>query len=92
VAPSPAEKLARKHINLDQEDDQIKTFIRSLPIDPDGSVLELGGEAIVRVLPPNGPAYDPALLEQAILRRRDASRAETAEWAEADHEVWNELE
>ncbi len=39
------------HISLDDQDDAIKGFFLSLPTDPRGSILELGGQAIVRVLP-----------------------------------------
>ena len=76
-----------KHIRLDQEDDRIKSFIRSLPLDAEGSVLELGGVPILRVLPPSEPQYDEDRLEEAILRRRDESLAESAEWSDVDRET-----
>lgn len=81
-----------KHINLDQEDERIKTFILSLPLEPGGSLLQLGGEPILRVLPPDMPPYDLGRLKDAILRRREESRAETAEWADVDQQAWDALE
>lgn len=81
-----------KHISLDQEDDRIKSFIRSLPLDAEGSVLERGGEPILRVPPPGEPPYDEERLKEAILRRRDESRAESAEWNDVDRETWNAVE
>ena len=81
-----------KHISLDHENDQIKTFVLSLPRDPEGSVLEIDGRPVLRILPPSEPSYDAALLKEAILRRRDESRAEMEAWADADSDVWNATE
>lgn len=81
-----------KHISLDQHDDRIKAFVRSLSVDPDGSILELGGHPILRILPPSEPPYDSELLKEAILRRRDESHAELAEWADAEREIWDRME
>ena len=79
-----------RHINLDKENAQIKRFVLSLPIDPDGSILELKGEAVLRVLPviEEEQAVDKAKLKAAILRRRDESRRMNDEWAAADRDVW----
>jgi hypothetical protein len=41
-----------KHISLDREDERIQQFLCSLPLDPEGSVLELHGQPVLRVLPP----------------------------------------
>ncbi len=38
------------HIRLDTENDAVKQFFRSLPADPQGSVLELEGHAVACVL------------------------------------------
>lgn len=78
-----------KHINLDREDDRIKTFVRSLPVDPDGSLLELEGSPVLRVMPVEDAEVDTERLKEAILRRRDASRAENEDWEAADRDVWN---
>lgn len=40
------------HIALDTQEDSVKQFVLSLPVDPNGSVLELKGRAIACVLPP----------------------------------------
>lgn len=78
-----------KHMSLDQEDDQIKRFVQSLPVEPDGLLLELDGEAVVRVLPAEDVRVEEQRLKEALLRRRDASRAENEEWIDADQAVWN---
>jgi hypothetical protein len=39
------------HIRLDAEDDRVKQFFRSLPVDPRGLVLELEGRAVACILP-----------------------------------------
>jgi hypothetical protein len=65
-----------RHIKLDDENSQIREFILSLPIDPDGSVLEFNGEPVLRLLPigDERQAVDKVKLKAAILRRRDESR------------------
>lgn len=40
-----------KHINLDSADEQVKQFVLSLKVDSEGSVLELDGEQVLRVIP-----------------------------------------
>jgi len=39
------------HITLDTRDESVKKFVLSLPVDPQGSILELNGWPIVCVLP-----------------------------------------
>jgi hypothetical protein len=39
------------HIPLDAQDEAVKRFVLSLPVDPQGSILEFNGQAIVCVLP-----------------------------------------
>ena len=39
------------HVNLDTSDEAVKRFVLSLPTDPGGSVLELGGRPVAHVLP-----------------------------------------
>jgi hypothetical protein len=40
-----------KHINLDEQSEAVKQFFLALPGEPDGSVVELNGQAVARVLP-----------------------------------------
>jgi hypothetical protein len=63
-----------KHINLDGQNEILKQFFLSLPGDPDGSVVELGGQAVARVLPmpPTGIAAGPAPWTDAKNARRAA--------------------
>jgi hypothetical protein len=39
------------HISLDSQDDAVKRFVLSLPSGPQGSILELNGQAVICVLP-----------------------------------------
>ena len=39
-----------KHISLDGEARTVKKFIRSLATEPGGSILELDGKAVLKVL------------------------------------------
>jgi hypothetical protein len=40
-----------KHIELNRQGEAVKQFFLTLPADPDGSVVELDGRAVARVLP-----------------------------------------
>ncbi len=42
---------AVNHIALDKEDEAVKRFVLSLPVDANGSVLELEGRAVACVVP-----------------------------------------
>jgi hypothetical protein len=82
-----------KHICLDREDDRIKQFVRSLPTDADGVLLELDGSAIFRVIAVEDDAsVDLAQLKAAIIKRRDESRSSNAEWESVDQEVWDQTQ
>ena len=83
-------ELDVKHINLDTQDERVKQFVLSLPLDTDGSILESDGRPVARVLPASDDGgYDRERLKQAILNRRDESRALNEEWEQADREVWD---
>ncbi len=82
--------LVVRHIKLDRQTAQVKQFVLSLSIDPEGSILELKGEPVLRVLPvvEQVQAVDKAKLKAAILRRRDESRSLNDEWQAVDREAW----
>jgi hypothetical protein len=42
-----------KHISIDQYDEQVREFIRTLPIEPEGVELELDGHIICKVIGPH---------------------------------------
>src|SRR5262249_23920881 len=46
--------LVVKHIDLNAHGEAVKQFFLSLPVDPEGSVVELNGQAVARVTPING--------------------------------------
>ena len=79
-----------RYIKLDQQPSQIKRFVLSLAVDSNGSILELKGEPVLRVLPAieSERAVDKAKLKAAILRRRDESRGLNVEWEAADCQEW----
>jgi len=79
-----------KHINLDTQDEHVKQFVLGLQLDTEGSVLEADGRPVARVIPVSGNSrYDRERLKQAILNRRDESRALNEEWEHVDREVWH---
>lgn len=85
--PNPSEV---KHIDLDTQDKHVKQFVLSLDLQPEGSLLEVDGRAIARVLPVEAvQAADREKLKAAILARRDESHTLNKEWEHADREVFD---
>jgi hypothetical protein len=74
--------LAMKHVNLDTQDEAVKRFVLSLSADPDGSLLELEGRAVLQVLPiarqNNGSATREEWTEAKNARRCDLIDKEIA--------------
>jgi hypothetical protein len=58
-----------KHIDLNAQGEAVKQFFLSLPGDPEGSVVELNGQAVARVTPLKG--------------ERNGSPEATGPWTEA---------
>ncbi len=44
-----AKRIAVSHIDLNAHGEAVKKFFLSLPVDPDGSMVELNGQAVARV-------------------------------------------
>lgn len=82
-----------RHVKLDRRGQQIKRFVRSLTADPAGSVIELGGQALLHVYPATcrDEPIDARKVKAAILRRRDSSRRANADWETVDIEGWERL-
>lgn len=80
-----------KHIKLDSKDDKIKKFVRSLSKNSNGSILELEGEPVLKVLPVDEEPIDRKKLQAAIRRRRDRSRELNKDWEAVDREMWNKI-
>jgi hypothetical protein len=62
------------HIALDKQDEAVKQFVLSLPVDPNGSILELDGRPVACVLPPpsdNGNESGGGWTEEKNNRRCD---------------------
>ncbi len=61
------------HIALDKEEEAVKRFVLSLPVDANGSVLELEGRAVACVLPVvEGPVDGNGAWSEAKNARRYA--------------------
>lgn len=84
--PMNQRKAGGRHIDLDALDKNVKQFFLSLQMEPEGSLLEVRGRPVARVLPIVDA--DVGKLKEAILSRRDESRVLNAEWEHADREVW----
>ena len=56
-----------KRVNLDTATADVKAFVRGLPLDGDGVELELEGQVVCEVLPPQdvSPAQAAALIARA---------------------------
>jgi hypothetical protein len=48
-----------KHINVDNQSEEVKHFLRSLDVDPEGSVLELNGKELLHVAPMESIPLEP---------------------------------
>jgi hypothetical protein len=79
-----------KHVSLDREDKRIRDFARSFPVDPEGTLVELEGQPIFRVVPATTMEVDSTKLKAAILNRRAASRKSNKDWEAADLETWEQ--
>jgi hypothetical protein len=79
-----------KHISLDREDKRIRDFARSVHVDPEGTLVELEGELIFRIVPANAPGIEVDKLKAAILKRRAASRKSNKDWEAVDRETWEQ--
>lgn len=77
-----------RHIKIDRETEAVKQFVRSLPTDPDGSLLELEGKMLFKLLPISKQAIDETKLKAAIMKRRDESRRLNQDWDTVDRETW----
>ncbi len=80
-----------KHIRIDRKDDKIKKFVGSLSKNSNGSILELEGELVLKVLPVTERPMDRKKLSSAIRRRRDQSRQLNKDWEAVDREMWNRI-
>ena len=58
------------HISLDRENDLVKQFVRSLPIEADGVALELDGRVVCKVV----PAFSETDTQRLIARGRELVR------------------
>jgi hypothetical protein len=60
---------AMKHIDLNTQSEEVKRFFLSLPVDRDGSVVELDGHVVARVVP--------------LSRGGNGQQAQAGPWTEA---------
>ncbi len=62
------------HIDLNAQGEAVKQFFLSLPIDPDGSVVELNGQAVARVTPLKGQGEESAEVNGRWTEEKNARR------------------
>jgi hypothetical protein len=76
------------HISLDRENELVKQFIRSLPIESEGVALELEGRVICKVMPPVAGNEKLALIDRGReLVRRARERNQGVPARELEREV-----
>jgi hypothetical protein len=83
-------KLER--VNVDQQSEEIRSFISKLPVTDEGCLLVLNGKPLYKVVLNTAFSLDKRKLKEAILSRRDESRRLNQEWADADRELWRKLD
>jgi hypothetical protein len=62
------------HIDLNTQGDAVKQFFLSLPVDPDGAVLEVNGRAVARLVPIPEEDSNGANGEEAWTKAKNARR------------------
>ncbi|HQU45845.1 MAG TPA: hypothetical protein PK867_23725 [Pirellulales bacterium] len=65
-----------KHIDLTRQEEAIKQFFLALPSDPEGSVVELNGKPVARIMPVDAPAADEGQEGTARDGQKNARRCE----------------
>ena len=81
-----------KRVNVDKQNECIREFIHSLPVDKEGCILVVDGKPLLQVVPVTKVSADQVKLKKAILARRDESRRLNQEWEEVDQEGWANLD
>jgi hypothetical protein len=76
LSPTQQGKSTVKHIELNRQGEAVKQFFLTLPVDPDGSVVELDGHALARVLPLKNGAKSATLLPGPWSDSKNARRCE----------------
>jgi hypothetical protein len=91
-------ETAVHHIHLDSQNEAVKRFFLSLPVDPQGSVVELNGQAVACVVPmpsSNGGAdaewTDAKNNRRCDLIDKEYARTITAEEAVELHALQEEM-
>ena len=65
-----------KHVNLDGQDASVRDFILSLASEPDGSVLELAGRPVARMLPVSAGSNGAAVSDNEWTDAKNNRRCE----------------
>lgn len=63
-----------KHINVDDQSEEVKHFLLSLNVDPDGLILELNGKELLHVAPMESIPLEPddvASIQRGIKQMED---------------------
>jgi hypothetical protein len=67
-------EFAMNHINLDAQGEAVKRFFLSLPEDPEGTVVEINGRAMARLVPIPARVDDGSNGESAWTTQKNARR------------------
>jgi hypothetical protein len=81
-----------EQVDVDRQSEEVRSFIRKLPVTNEGCLLVLNGKPLYKVVLNSTFPVDRKKLKQAILSRRDESRRLNQEWADADRQLWEKLE
>lgn len=81
-----------KRVNVDKQNECIREFIHSLPVEKEGCVLIVNGKPLLKVVPITEVSVNKEKLRKAILARRDESRRLNRDWEVVDEEIWRKLD
>jgi hypothetical protein len=79
-------------VDIDRQSEEVRSFIRKLPVTDVGCLLVLNGKPLYKVVMNPSIPVDRKKLKEAILSRRDESRRLNQEWADADRQLWQKLD
>ncbi len=81
-----------KRVNVDKQNEGIREFIHSLPVEKEGCILIVNGKPLLQVVPVTNISVDKRKLKKAILARREESRRLNRDWEAVDAEGWDRID
>lgn len=80
-----------KRVEINTQPAEVQEFLRCLPLDHEGCILQLEGKALLKVLPITEAAVNKSKLKAAILKRRAESRKTNEDWEQVDRQMWDSI-